>query len=108
MTVYKDLKQPIGLRMEAAKAALPYEKPRHASIENKIVDEFENMSDEAISAWLDERAEARVKMRHRSSAEVQRRGGIGRCDRRRRRASLTNIPMVGKGAGGQATEMGRR
>jgi hypothetical protein len=25
MTVYKDLKLPIGLRMEAAKAALPYE-----------------------------------------------------------------------------------
>ena len=30
MTVYKDLKQPIGLRMEAAKAVLPYEKPRLA------------------------------------------------------------------------------
>ena len=41
MTVYKDLKQPIGLRMEAA---LPYEKPRLASIENKVVDEFESMS----------------------------------------------------------------
>jgi hypothetical protein len=77
MTVYKDLNQPIGLRMEAAKAALPYEKPRLASIENKIVDEFENMSDQEIEAWLDERAEARLKMRHRASAEVQRRGGIG-------------------------------
>jgi hypothetical protein len=31
MTAYKDLKQPIGLRIEAAKAALPYEKPRLAS-----------------------------------------------------------------------------
>src|SRR5580658_9840968 len=77
MTVYKDLNQPIGLRMEAAKAALPYEKPRLASIENKIVDEFENMSDQEIEAWLDERAEARLKMRHRASAEVRRRGGIG-------------------------------
>jgi hypothetical protein len=28
--------------------------------ENKIVDEFENMSDQEIEAWLDERAEARV------------------------------------------------
>ena len=76
MTVYKDLKQPIGLRMEAAKAALPYEKPRLASIENKIVDEFDNMTDEQVEAWLDERAQARVKKRHRISAEVQRRGGI--------------------------------
>jgi hypothetical protein len=63
MTVYKDLKQPIGLRMEAAKAALPYEKPRLASIENKIVDEFENMSDEELEAWLDEHAEARLARR---------------------------------------------
>jgi hypothetical protein len=76
MTVYKDLKQPIGLRMEAAKAALPYEKPRLASIENKIVDEFDNMSDQEIEAWLDEQAERRVKVRHRASAEVHRRGGI--------------------------------
>jgi hypothetical protein len=66
MTVYKDLKQPIGLRMEAAKAALPYEKPRLASIENKIVDEFDSMTDEQVEAWLDERAEARVKLMQRS------------------------------------------
>jgi hypothetical protein len=72
MTVYKDLNQPIGLRIEAAKAALPYEKPRLASVENKIVDEFDSMSDEQIEAWLDERAEARVKMRHPASPEVQR------------------------------------
>ena len=30
--------------------------------DNKIVDEFNSMSDEQIEAWLDERAEARVKM----------------------------------------------
>jgi hypothetical protein len=71
MTVYKDLNQPIGLRTEAAKAALPYEKPRLASIENKIVDEFETMIDEQIEAWLDAQAERRVKMRHRASAEVR-------------------------------------
>ena len=66
MTVYKDLNQPIGLRMEAAKAALPYEKPRRASIENKIVDEFESTTNEQIEAWLDERAEAWLKVRRRS------------------------------------------
>jgi type II secretory pathway component PulM len=82
MTVYKDLKQPIGLRMEAAKAALPYEKPRLASIENKVVDEFDNMSTEEIEAWLDERAEQRVRRCSGAAAS-------GRCDRRQRRASLT-------------------
>ena len=64
MAVYKDLNQPIGLRMEAAKAALPYEKLWLASTETKIVDEFENMSIEELDAWLDEHAEARVKVRH--------------------------------------------
>ena len=34
--------------------------------ENKIVDEFENLSDQELEAWLDERAEARVKVRQRS------------------------------------------
>ena len=64
--------------MEAAKAALPYEKPRLASIENKIVDEFDTMTDEQIEAWLDERAEARVKMRYPAGPEAQRHnGGIG-------------------------------
>ncbi len=51
--------------------------------DNKIVDEFDTMSDEQIEAWLDERAEARVKMRHRThgprSPRVhrERAGGIG-------------------------------
>jgi hypothetical protein len=44
--------------------------------ENKIVDEFENMSNQEIEAWLDERAEARVRVRQRSHGP-QRRGGIG-------------------------------
>jgi hypothetical protein len=42
--------------------------------ENKVVDEFDTMSDEQIEAWLDERAEARVKAKQRASAEVQRHG----------------------------------
>ena len=84
MTVYKDLKQPIGLRMEAAKAALPYEKPRLASIENKVVDEFDTMSDEQIEAWLDERAEARVKARRLDAATSGQNG-------RSRRASARSV-----------------
>ena len=34
--------------------------------ENKIVNEFESMTDEQIEAWLDEKAEARLKIRQRS------------------------------------------
>jgi phage terminase small subunit len=45
--------------------------------ENKVVDEFDSMTTEEVEAWLDEQADRRVKMRHRSSAEVQRRGGAG-------------------------------
>ena len=81
MTVYKDLNQPIGLRMEAAKAALPYEKPRLASVENKIVDEFDTMPIEQVEAWLDEQAERRLKVRQRThGARIPRRrpaGSIG-------------------------------
>jgi hypothetical protein len=33
MTVYKDPAQPWPIRLDAAKAALPYEKPRLASVE---------------------------------------------------------------------------
>src|SRR5271155_160998 len=52
--------------------------------ENKIVDEFDTMTDEQIEAWLDERAEARVKARQRthglrshSRRSHRGRGGIG-------------------------------
>jgi hypothetical protein len=44
--------------------------------ENKIVDEFDNMSIEEIEAWLDERQALEPKVRHRSHGP-QRRGGIG-------------------------------
>jgi phage terminase small subunit len=45
--------------------------------ETKVVDEFDNMTDEQVAAWLDERAEARVKVRRRLSEDALRRGGIG-------------------------------
>jgi hypothetical protein len=48
MAVYKDERYPIGVRIDAAKAALPYEKPKLASIETKVVDEFENLSIEEL------------------------------------------------------------
>jgi phage terminase small subunit len=47
--------------------------------ENKIVDEFDSMTDKQIEAWLDERAEARVKARQlRESPDVRRRMHRGR------------------------------
>ena len=49
--------------------------------ENKVVDEFDTMTAEQIEAWLDERADARVKIRQRRLAAQQprrgRQGGIG-------------------------------
>jgi len=70
--------------------------------ENKIVDEFDSMTTEQIEAWLDERAEARVKMRHRQSADVRRRGGVWALRPTTARGKPHNSPMVGK------AEMGRR
>ena len=45
--------------------------------EQKIVDEFADMSDADLEAWLDERAEARVKLRHRTREPQRHTGGIG-------------------------------
>ena len=50
VSVYKDPRQPIGLRMEAAKAAIGYEKPRLAAIEMKEVDDLESLSTEELEA----------------------------------------------------------
>jgi len=49
--------------------------------ENKIVDEFDSMTTEQLEAWLDERAEQRVKIRQRRLGQQPRlrsiKGGIG-------------------------------
>jgi hypothetical protein len=51
--------------------------------ENKIVDEFDSMSNDQIEAWLDERAAARMKVRRRFPARERApepaEGGIGGC-----------------------------
>jgi hypothetical protein len=56
--------------------------------ENKIVDEFEDISDEQIEAWLDERAEARLKMRHPAGPERSGAAASGRRDDSAGQASL--------------------
>ena len=46
--------------------------------ETKVVDEFDNMTDEQVEAWLDEQAERRLKMRHRTHGlRRQPAGGVG-------------------------------
>ena len=68
MIVYKDPNQLIGLRMEAARPALAYEKPRLASIETKVVDEFEKMSEAEFEAWMAERVGGGTSPCHGRSA----------------------------------------
>jgi hypothetical protein len=92
MTVYKDLKQPIGLRMEAAKAALPYEKPRLGSIENKIVDEFDTMPIEEVEAWL---------------LEQEEREPIVHLLNRRREARASRLGRGSGGIGGRVMPIGQ-
>ena len=60
--------------------------------DNKIVDEFDSMTDEQVEAWLDERAEARVKARHRATAEVaaRRAASAPRIAARRHRDAATD------------------
>ena len=40
MAIYKDMAQPIELRVQAAKAAIGYEKPRLAAVEGKVEGEL--------------------------------------------------------------------
>jgi phage terminase small subunit len=59
--------------------------------ENKIVDEFDSMTTEQLEAWLDERAEQRVRIRQRARAARPRQvhqgrsaaGGIGHPSERK-------------------------
>ena len=44
--------------------------------ENKIVNEFDSMTDEQIEAWLDEKAEARIKIRERLARDPPRRARL--------------------------------
>jgi phage terminase small subunit len=46
--------------------------------ENKIVDEFDTMTEEQLDAWLDERAEQRVRMKQRTHDLKSRMSGRGR------------------------------
>jgi DNA-binding winged helix-turn-helix (wHTH) protein len=45
MSIYRDARQPIELRIEAAKAALPFERPRVAPIETRAVDDTRRSGD---------------------------------------------------------------
>ena len=72
VAVYKDGRQPIELRMQAAKAALPVEKPRLAAIETKFVDDLDGLSLEELEAIADGREEEFRRSRDAGG------GGIGK------------------------------
>jgi hypothetical protein len=52
MTVYKDETQPWERRLDAAKAAAPYEKPRLSSIEAKVDVGLTEMDDDDLDSRL--------------------------------------------------------
>ena len=60
--LYKDASQPISVRIDAAKAALPYEKPRLASVgvavddRRQLADAIREVAEEAHRQRLAERA----------------------------------------------------
>jgi len=60
--LYKDPRQPDSVRIDAAKAALPYEKPRLASVgvavddRRTLADAIREVAEEAHRRCLDERA----------------------------------------------------
>jgi hypothetical protein len=56
MTVYKDKDQPIERRLDAAKAAAPYEKPRLSSVEAKVDIGLSEMSDDDLDSFLESAA----------------------------------------------------
>jgi hypothetical protein len=69
MLVYRDPRQPAGLRLEAAKAALPYEKPRIASIAAKGEnDDLYNMSREELEKIIYGKTLVEIEAERRANA----------------------------------------
>jgi hypothetical protein len=52
-SIYRDPRQPIGLRLDAAKAAIAYERPRLAAIETKVVDDLDGLTTEELKKIAD-------------------------------------------------------
>jgi hypothetical protein len=67
MLVYRDPRQPVGLRLEAAKTALPYDGPRLASIEAKHDDDdLDNMTREELEVVVYGRPVAEIEEERRA------------------------------------------
>ena len=56
--VYKDLSQPLGIRVEAAKAAIGYEKPRLSSVDGRVES---NLSRASIVEEAERKRQERLK-----------------------------------------------
>jgi hypothetical protein len=54
--IYKDTRQPIDLRLDAARAAISFEKPRLSSVDANVKNsvDFENMSDDELRNYVKE------------------------------------------------------
>src|SRR5450432_2040464 len=54
MAVYKNAAQPIELRLDAARAAIGFEKPRLSSVDANVKNavDFESMSDDELQSYL--------------------------------------------------------
>jgi hypothetical protein len=72
MLVYRDPRQPAGLRLEAAKAALPYQRPRIASIAGKGEnDDLKEMSREELKVVIYGRTLVEIEAERRANAPKQ-------------------------------------
>jgi hypothetical protein len=72
MLVYRDPRQPVGLRLEAAKAALPYQRPRIASIAGKGEnDDLKEMSREELKVVIYGRTLVEIEAERRANAPKQ-------------------------------------
>ena len=67
--------------------------------DNKDVDEFDTMTEEQLEAWLDERAEARVKARRLDAATSGQHGRSRRVSARSVYAPREGLPAIGHAGG---------
>lgn len=64
MTVYKDPSQEMSLRIDAAKAAIKFEKPALSSVEARVEHSFDDVPDEELDAAIRDAASTAGLLAH--------------------------------------------